>query len=163
MQGFFNGGFALAMMMAIGLPLAQPAAALDSHAGYYYPQPQTRETYVTEIPVAEDAHETSRAAFVVGLAAQQLQQNHDAGYHLFAKGTDLQKLIIVATGDGRYDTLYRLRALLASLTSMARATPLFTQAPQPHELNFFDFCKLMGFTQVTISNGKDLAHQVLIR
>ncbi len=156
--------FLAAILLLAGIHvLPQTASALDAHAGYYYPQPQTRESYITKVPVAPDAAESSRAAFVVGLAAQQLKSGHVPTYHLFAKGEDLEKLIIVATGDGHYDTLFRLRALLASLTSMARATPLFTQSPQPHELNFFDFCKLMGFRQVTVSNGKDLAHQIQIR
>ncbi|MBO6756779.1 MAG: hypothetical protein JJ902_10675 [Roseibium sp.] len=139
------------------------AQASDLHAGYYYPDPQTRETYVTDVPLAPDAGESSRAAFIIGLAAQQLEQNYAPGYHVFAKGEHLEKMIIVATGDGRYDTLFQLRALLASLTSRARATPLFAQVEKPYELNFLDFCKLMGFRQVTVSNGDDLAHQIQVR
>ncbi|WFE90493.1 hypothetical protein K1718_03830 [Roseibium porphyridii] len=137
--------------------------AFDGHAGYYYPEPQTREVYISEIKTAADASKRSRAAFVVGLATLQEKQSWHPGYHLFAKGGDLEKLIIVASGNGQYDTLFRLRALLASLTSKARSTELFARSDQPHELNFFDFCKLIGFSQVTVSNGKDVAHQVKIR
>ncbi|MTI04482.1 hypothetical protein E1180_02985 [Roseibium denhamense] len=143
--------------------LSAPAAAFDSHAGYYYPEPQTSEVYISETEIASDASERSRAAFVVGLAAQNAKRGYDPGYHLFAKGGELEKLIIVSTTDGHYDTLYRLRGLLASLTSMARATELFARSNVSHELNFFDFCKLIGFTQVTVTNGKDVAHQVKIR
>lgn len=139
------------------------ASAFDAHAGYYYPEPQTREVYISDLPVAPDAQKRSRAAFVIGLAAQHAKQNHSAGYHLFAKGGDLEKLIIVSTGDGQYDTLYRMRALLASLTSLARSTELFARSNHPHELNFLDFCKLIGFTQVTVSNGRDVAHQIKIK
>ncbi|WP_305988261.1 hypothetical protein [Roseibium sp. MMSF_3544] len=155
--------FALAIAVA-GLTFAPTdVAASDSHAGYYYPTPQTHEVYISELPTARDAQKRSRAAFVIGLAAQHAKQNHAAGYHLFAKGGDLEKLIIVATGDGQYDTLYRMRALLASLTSLARSTELFARSNHPHELNFLDFCKLIGFTQVTVSNGKDIAHQIKIQ
>jgi len=140
-----------------------PTRAFDAHAGYYYPEPQTREVYVSELGMAPDAGKRSRAAFVIGLAAQHEKRSRIVGYHLFAKGTDLEKLIIVATGDGQYDTLYRLRALLASLTSMARSTELFARSNQPQELNFLDFCKLIGFTQVTVSNGKDVAHQIMVQ
>ncbi len=140
-----------------------PASALDSHAGYYYPNAQTREPYISEVDVAPDASKRSRAAFVIGLAAQQSQQAYAPGYHLFAKGSDLEKLIIVATGDGKYDTLFRMRALLASLTSMARGTELFARTDAPQELNFLDFCKLIGFKQVTISNGKDVTHQIVVQ
>jgi hypothetical protein len=142
---------------------AFPAHAFDAHAGYYYPAPQTAETYVSRLDLATDANDRSRAAFVIGLASQQARQNYAPGYHLFAKGEELEKLIIVATGDGRYDTLYQLRALLASLTSMARSTELFARSEQPQDLNFLDFCKLIGFTQVTVSNGRDVAHQIAIQ
>lgn len=152
-------GVLLILLSASG----SPAGAEDAHAGYYYPAPQTREDYVSSLSVALDAGERSRAAFVIALAAQQEKLGHLPGYHLFAKGDELEKLIIVATGDGQYDTLYRLRALLASLTSKARTSELFAKSSQPQELNFLDFCKLIGFTQVTVSNGKDVAHQIFIR
>lgn len=140
-----------------------PAAAFDAHAGYYYPEPQTREVYVSELTPSPDAGKTSRAAFVIGLAGRHEERGRVIGYHLFAKGADLEKLIIVATGDGQYNTLYRLRALLASLTSMARSTELFARSSQPQDLNFLDFCKMIGFTQVTVSNGRDVAHQIAVR
>ncbi|MCV0428579.1 MAG: hypothetical protein K5905_24240 [Roseibium sp.] len=151
------------MSFSVFAVLLTAAQAFDGHAGYYYPEPQTSEAYISEVQTADDADKRSRAAFVIGLAAQQSKQNYTPGFHMFAKGTDLEKLIIVATGDGQYDTLYRLRALLASLTSMARSTELFARTNRPQELNFLDFCKLIGFTQVTVSNGKDLAHQIKVR
>ncbi|WP_209001026.1 hypothetical protein [Stappia sp. BW2] len=139
------------------------AAAFDAHAGYYYPEAQTQEVYISDLALAEDTGKRSRAAFVSGLASQNSKLGYPPGYHLFAKGTELEKLIVVATGDGRYDTLFRLRALLASLTSMARTTDLFAQSNQPQDLNFLDLCKLIGFTQVTVSNGKDVTHQIKVR
>ncbi len=151
------------VVLALAWLTCAPSSAFDAHAGYYYPKPQTRETYVSELQPAPDASKRSRAAFVIGLAAQHQKQNRMIGYHLFAKGGDLEKLIIIATGDGQYDTLYRLRALLASLTSMARSTELFARSNQPQELNFLDFCKMIGFTQVTVSNGRDIAHQITVR
>ncbi|MBO9461921.1 MULTISPECIES: hypothetical protein [Stappiaceae] len=138
-------------------------SAFDAHSGYYYPEVQTQEVYVSELGLAPDTGKRSRAAFVSGLASQNAKLGYPPGYHLFAKGTELEKLIVVATGDGRYDTLFRLRALLASLTSMARTTELFARSNQPQDLNFLDLCKMIGFTQVTVSNGKDVTHQIKVR
>ena len=163
MNGFQKLASTAAVAATLLLAAQTSAAAFDAHAGYYYPEPQTREVYISNLEVAQDAQKRSRAAFVIGLAAQHAKQNHAAGYHLFAKGGDLEKLIIVATGDGQYDTLFRMRALLASLTSLARSTELFARSNHPHELNFLDFCKLIGFKQVTVSNGKDVAHQIKVQ
>lgn len=150
----------ISLVFLVGL--TGTASAFDSHAGYYYPQPETREAYISEVTVDPAADKRSRAAFIIGIAAQNAKMNHTPGYHMFAKGGELEKLIIVATGDGQYDTLFRLRALLASLTSMSRGTELFARTDQPQELNFLDFCKLIGFRQVTVSNGKDVAHQIKV-
>jgi hypothetical protein len=64
--------------------------------------------------------------------------------------------------DGQLNTVYRARALLAQLTAIARATPFFQQNTQPEESTFFDFMKLLGFRQVTITDGRDFAHQVIV-
>jgi hypothetical protein len=152
---------AWALVALIGV-IPVDAWARDLHAGYYYPQPDTREVYVSKVPLAPDASVLSRAAFAIGLDKRQRNLSYAPTYHLFAKGAQLEKLIIVGIQGGRYDTLYRMRALLASLTSLARATPIFTEAREPHRLNFLDFCKLMGFTQLTLSDGASFAHQITV-
>ena len=69
-------------------------------------------------------------------------------------------LIIVALSDGQLNTIYRARALLATFTAVARSTSFFQQHTQPDESTFLDLLKLLGFKQVTISDGRDFAHQV---
>ncbi|MEO1188904.1 MAG: molybdopterin-guanine dinucleotide biosynthesis protein A, partial [Pseudomonadota bacterium] len=71
-----------------------------------------------------------------------------------------EKMIIVALRDGYIDTLYRGRGLLAQMTAIARATPIFEQHGVEDYFTFFDFARLMGFRQLTISDGKTYAHQV---
>lgn len=139
------------------------AGANDSHAEYYYPEPQTREVYVSTIPELNDNSKRSRIGFTVGLNARQLQRAYPPQYHIFAKGSDAQKLIIVASGDGHYDTLFRMRALLAALTAEARTSPLFAKTNQPENLNFLDLARMSGFTQVTVSDGKNFAHKIVLR
>ncbi len=134
----------------------------DNHAGYYYPEVQTTETYISALSKMASVSKRSRVGFTVGLNAKQLKRAYAPGYHMFAKGGQAEKLIIIATEEGRYNTLFRLRALLASLTANARKSPLFTESDTPEKLNFLDLCKLAGFTQVTISNGKDVTHQIFV-
>ncbi|WP_417769321.1 hypothetical protein [Stappia sp.] len=152
----------VSLSCGLAFALAAPAAASDLHAGYYYPVPSSRETYIARVPVHAEASKRSRAAFAAGFEQQQLARGIAPDYHLFVKGDAFEKMIVVATGPDRYDTIYRMRALLAALTSQARVTPLFQQSEAPHELTFLDFCKLMGFTQVTVSDGATLSHQIAI-
>lgn len=139
------------------------AFAGDNHAGYYYPEPSSRETYTAKVAQRPTAKKVSRVGFTVGINKAQQKRGYAPRYHIFAKGGDAEKLIIVATDSFSYNTIFRLRALMASLTSDARATPLFTNLPEPENLNFLDLCKMIGFKQVTVSDGDALAHRIDIR
>jgi hypothetical protein len=59
-----------------------------------------------------------------------------------------------------YNTLYRMRALLATLTAVARVTPLFKQGAVQDYFTCFDLCKLLGFERITVTDGKDFAHRI---
>ena len=135
----------------------------DHHIGLYYPEPQIREVYTSKLPKFPTATPKSRAAFAVGIALQQAKRSYAPTYHLFVKGAQRQKIIIIATEAGRYATHYQLRALLAGLTTEARSTQLLNRAPNPEYLNFLDFCKLMGFKRITVSDGDKIALQIDVK
>jgi hypothetical protein len=134
----------------------------DEHAGYYYPKPQTLEHYVSSAPTLPDSDKVRRQAFVIGLTKQLLGGQYAPAYAIFAKGIQSDKLIIVGLSDGQLDTVYRARALLATLTSVARATNFFQQTTHPEEATFFDLMKLLGFRRVTLTDGKAFAHQIVV-
>ena len=142
------------------LLLATAALASDSHAGRYYPEPSSSEVYTSPFPRLPSAGKRTRVGFTVGLNARQSKRGYAPTYHLFAKGSEAEKLIIVATGDGRYDTLYRMRGLLAAMTAEARLSPLFKQLASPENVNFFDLVRMTGFSQITVSDGRAFAHRV---
>jgi len=136
--------------------------AADRHAGYYYPEPQSTEVYTARAHELPNADRRARIAFVTGIAAQQQRNPYAPTFHLFAKGDEGEKLIIVATGAGHYRTVYQLRGLLASLTAVARSTPVFLDQAAPENLTFLDLCKMLGVTQLTMTDGETVAHQYII-
>ena len=135
----------------------------DRHDGYHYPTPQTIETYEARADTLEDFDRTRRIGFVVELTRQMLSNPYPPDFAVFAKGEQAEKLMIVAMRGGVIDSIYRARALLAMLTSVSRATPLFQDYGVAEVFTFFDLLKILGFAQLTISDGDDFAHQVLIR
>ena len=137
------------------------AYAEDKHAGYYYPEPQTLETYKGRTPVFPEATELSRLAFVTAITQQAINNPYPPEFVIFAKGNKSEKAIITAVGDQRFNTLYRMRALLAMLTSVSRGTPMFKQNPASKDLTFLDMLNMMGFTQLTISDGNEISHQII--
>ena len=158
------------MLRALALAgslLLWPAAAIaqsngDRHSGYYYPEPDTRETYKARGPTLPQANRSLRVGFVTGIASAMAQRAYAPTFAMFAKGTEADKLIIVALNDGPLDTLYRARGVLADLTAMARLMPIFAEYGVQDWFTFFDLMKMMGFRQLTISNGREFAHRVKI-
>ena len=143
-----------------GLALATPAKADDRHAGYYYPQPQSIETYHARATPLPEANRARRLGFISGVTQSQLNSPYPVQHVMFAKGQEAEKLVIVALRDGYLDTIYRARALFAGLTSAARVTPIFADLDEFDRYTFFDLAVLLGFTRITVSDGETFAHQV---
>jgi hypothetical protein len=144
---------------------AQPASergAEPSHEGYYYPRLTSSETYRARAKTLDESDRQRRLLFVSTLAAEQTELPYPPPYIMFAKGDEAEKLIIVATHDGPLDTVYRARALLAAFTSAARSTQLFQEMEVDDFFTFFDLLKLLGFKQLTVSDGRAFAHRVVI-
>lgn len=153
----------LGLMLLMGALPVEGQELGDNHAGYYYPPPREAETYTSQVTTLPDSNRSRRIGFVTGLTKQLLAQRYDPGYAIFAKGDDADKLIVVSLEQGRLDTVYRVRALLATLTAVSRMTPFFQQNTVAEQATFLDLLKLLGFKQVTVSDGDAFAHQIAIR
>ena len=147
-------------LAALLIGLSAPASAQDRHAGYYYPTPQSQELYYPRATALPEANRERRLGFVTGITQAQMQSPYPMTHVIFAKGAESEKLIIVSLQDGLFDTLFRARAFLAALTASARATPIFGDLEAETEYTFFDLAVLLGFEQITISDGKQFAHQI---
>ncbi len=156
----------LAILAILTLSTANPALAdhnNDRHAGYYYPKPVTHEVYKARSRELPGANRERRIDFVTGIGLSQSDRPYPPRTAMFAKGKEAEKLIILSLVDGYLNTIYRARAGLALLTTRARTTPIFQEFEVEAIFTFLDLCKLLGFQQVTISDGKDFSHQIEIQ
>ena len=162
--GLRHLGFAAATALLLAMPAVTNAqeVADDRHAGYYYPTPQTSETYTARVVTLADSDRARRLGFVTGLTQQLLTMPYPPEYAVYAKGAEAEKMIIVSLQDDRYDTLYRMRALLAMLTAQSRLSQFFQENTLADHATFFDLLKMLGFEQLTVSDGDDFAHQITI-
>lgn len=151
------------VLVVLVLAAAPPAQADDRHADYYYPTPQSNEVYVARASTLPEASRRSRIAFVTHVMNEMIRKNpYPPQYAIFAKGAEAEKMIIVAIAGDSYNTLYRMRALLAMLTAVARTTPLFKEERVEDYFTYLDLCKMLGFKLLTVSDGKEFAHQIRI-
>ena len=81
--GGLAGGLALCLLLA-----PAPAGA-DQHVGYYYPPPQTIETYQARAETLQDSDRSRRIGFVVELTQQFVDVVPHQGEQQFLIGADV--------------------------------------------------------------------------
>lgn len=150
----------LVVCLCVAIPTRVSAA--DRHAGFYYPEPQFIETYPSRAETEPGIERRQRIGFVVSVVDQINKRPYAPVVSVFAKGDFAEKLIVVAMEPGRLDTIYRVRAYLAALTSEARQTPVFAERQVQDVFTFLDLLKIMGFKRLTVSDGDSFAHQINI-
>jgi hypothetical protein len=147
----------------IAISSSQVAWSADRHVGIYYPEPTSIEVYEARAITLADASRKRRIVFVTELTNQMMSNPYPPPFAVFTKGEHAQKMIITSLYENGYNTLYRMRGLLALLSARARSTPIFARYQVEDIFTFFDLLKLLGFEQITVTDGDEFAHQVLIR
>jgi len=145
---------------------AKPAATAadeDRYVGYYYPKPNSTETYQSSMQTIAGVDRAQRVQFVTVVSQGTIQSSYRVPYAVFVKGEKADKMIIVGLAPSEFGTIYRMRALLANMTTMSRLSPFFQERTVAEDATFFDLLKLLGFTSVTITDGDKLTHQVTIK
>jgi hypothetical protein len=139
---------------------AGQAWAADRHAGYYYPGKVTHEEYTARAKPLPIYDRRARIEFVNQLNLQVVAKPYPPPFVLFAKGDQAEKAILVSLNADFANTLYRMRALLALMTTLARQTDLFKEFKVDDLFTFFDQLRMLGFEQLTVSDGRDFANQI---
>jgi hypothetical protein len=142
---------------------AAAAATEDKYVGYYYPKPNSTEVYESAMQTIAGVDRAQRVQFVTVVSQGTIQSSYRVPYAVFVKGEKADKLIIVGLAPSEFGTIYRMRALLANMTTMSRMSPFFQERTVAEDATFFDLLKLLGFTTVTITDGDKLTHQVTIK
>jgi hypothetical protein len=142
---------------------AMPAAGDERYVGYYYPKPTSTESYTSQMQEIAGVDRTQRIQFVTVVSQGTLQSAYRVPYAVFAKGEKGDHLIIVGLQSGELNTIYRIRALLANMTTMSRTSPFFQEHTVAEDATFFDLLKLLGFHDVTVTDGEKVTHQVTIK
>ncbi len=135
----------------------------DRYIGYYYPKPTTIETFESSMQTIANVDRAQRVQFVTVISQGTLQSAYRVPYAVFVKGEKGDRMIIVGMQQGELNTIYRMRALLANMTTMSRLSPFFQEHTVAEDATFFDLLKLLGFTTLTVTDGEKLTHQVTIK
>ena len=144
---------------------AAPAAAAteDKYVGYYYPKPNSTEVFTSSLQTIAGVDRPQRVQFVTVVSQGTIQSAYRVPYAVFVKGEKADKLIIIGLAPNEFGTIYRMRALLANMTTMSRMSPFFQERTVAEDATFFDLLKLLGFRELTVTDGEKVTHQVTIK
>jgi len=148
---------------AAAAPAPKAATGEDRYIGYYYPKPTATETFESTMQTIANVERAQRIQFVTVVSQGTIQSAYRVPYAVFAKGEKADRLIIVGMQQGELNTVYRMRALLANLTTMSRLSPFFQERTVAEDATFFDLLKLLGFRELTITDGEKATLQVTIK
>ena len=153
----------LCLVIAVFLsPQIADAQKRDRHETYYYPKISSHETYISRARFDPTINRKERIGFTVAINTLQAQAPYPPNYALFTKGDEAQKMILIGLDEEIFASLYRIRAVLAQMTARARGTDLLRELHVEDLFTFLDVLKLLGFAQLTISDGVNIAHQIKI-
>ena len=147
-------------------PAAQAAPKAptdDRYIGYYYPKPTSTEVFESQLQTIAGVERAQRIQFTTVVSQGTIQSAYRVPYAVFAKGEKADKMIIVGMQQGELNTVYRMRALLANMTTMSRLSPFFQERTVAEDATFFDLLKLLGFRELTVTDGEKVTHQVTIK
>lgn len=144
-------------------PAAKAAATDDRYIGYYYPKPTSTEVFESSLQTIDGVDRAQRIQFTTVVSQGTIQSAYRVPYAVFAKGEKADKMIIVGMQQGELNTVYRMRALLANMTTMSRLSPFFQERTVAEDATFFDLLKLLGFRELTVTDGEKVTHQVTIK
>ena len=139
------------------------ASFAERHEGYYFPTLTSSETYKARATTFADSNRTRRIFFVTELTNQMMENPYPPPFAIFAKGTAGQKMVITSLYENGYNTLFRMRGLLALLTARSRSTPAFQDYEVQDVYTFLDLLKLLGFEQLTVTDGDKFAHRIYLK
>ncbi len=141
---------------------ASPVFAADRYVGYYYPIPNNVETYKARMRVLFNASPIVRLNTIERIKKEFRDKSFPSQFAIFAKGKFAEKIIIVSLIRGNLDTIYRARALLESMGKIVHMAPLFRKVKIEEGFNIFDLLKMLGFEQITVSDGEKFSYQVFL-
>jgi hypothetical protein len=149
-------------LLAIWLNIKTGTAA-DRDVSYYYPAPNNMETYKARMRTNVNSNRFSRIKIINMISGEFNNNSYPARLSIFAKGSQIDKIIIISLVDGYLDTIYRARALLQTMAPVVRNSPLFKNIKGKVFMEFFDLLKISGFKKITVSDGKNFSYQVHLR
>jgi len=147
--------------LLVGVHAQAASHASDRHEGYYYPAITSEETFSRVIAAAPPSTQAVRSTFVTSITKAQLEAPESPRFVIFEKGSNSEKLIIVALDSEVFKTLYRARALMAQVTANMRGTEFFRQQNLHLQGTFYDMLQIMQFESLVVSDGETWSHKVI--
>jgi len=134
---------------------------LDGHQ--FYPTPKVIENHKSRRRVLTSTQNETRIAFVNNILRAFIQRDAQERVLVFAKGKNVENMIIMDSVDGNLSTIFKVRAFIEVLPVLLRNTPIYRKFKNSEIPPFFDLAKMNGFKTVTFTDGDKYSFRFILK
>ena len=134
---------------------------LDEHQ--FYPTPKVIENYKSRRRVLTSTQNETRIAFVNNILRAFIQRDAQERVLVFAKGKNVENMIIMHSVDGNLSTIFKVRAFIEVLPVLLRNTPIYRKFKNSEIPPFLDLAKMNGFKTITFTDGDKYSFRFILK
>ena len=134
---------------------------LDGHQ--FYPTPKVIENHKSRRRVLTSTQNETRIAFVNNILRAFIQRDAQERVLVFAKGRNVENMIIMDSVDGNLSTIFKVRAFIEVLPVLLRNTPIYRKFKNSEILPFLDLAKMNGFKTITFTDGDKYSFRFILK
>ena len=138
-------------------------AGKELNGHQFYPTPKVIENYKSRRRVITSTQNETRIAFVNNILRAFIQRDAQERVLVFAKGKNVENMIIMDSVDGNLSTIFKVRAFIEVLPVLLRNTPIYRKFKNSEIPPFLDLSKMNGFKTITFTDGDKYSFRFILK
>ena len=138
-------------------------AGKELNGHQFYPMPKVIENYKSRRRVLTSTQNENRIAFVNNILRAFIQRDAQERVLVFAKGKNVENMIIMDSVDGNLSTIFKVRAFIEVLPVLLRNTPIYRKFKNSEIPPFLDLAKMNGFKTITFTDGDKYSFRFILK
>lgn len=148
--------------VAAAQPATAPVAAPETGEGIFFPPITSTEIPEIRFAAAAEIGPLQRQTFVDQVNLVTTGAERPIPLIAQAVGTDRKTLVLLNLEPETYLTPYIARAMLARMTSLARALPAVSDLGVDEAFDIYNLGAIMGFDAIIVTDGRGFSHGALL-
>ncbi|MEL6245525.1 MAG: hypothetical protein AAFQ85_09265 [Pseudomonadota bacterium] len=146
-------------VVASAQPVTTPPTVPETGEGIFFPPVTSTETPEIRFGVLAEIGPLQRQSFVDQINLATTGAERPIPLVAQAVGTNRTTLVLLNLEPESYLTPYIARAMLARMTSLARALPAVVELGVNEAFDIYNLGAVMGFDRIIVTDGRGFSHE----